>query len=106
MLQCVFVTGSDAIGCLVTLHLVGETDNTTVKLTREGMHMCVMKVLNLTNSSVRIIEILGYDIESNGSIGILPVPGELSWNVSPLNCESSDKMEEDTRSKHILIIKK
>ena len=105
MLQCVFVTGSDAIGCLVVLHLVGETSNTTVKLTRVDMHMYVMKGLKLTKSSACISEILGYDIESNGSIGTLSVAGELSWNVSLLNCESSDKMEEDTPSECMSIVK-
>ena len=95
-----FITGSDAIGCLVVLHLVGETDNTTVKLIREGMHMYVMEVLNLTNSSECISKILGYDIESNGSIGTLPVPGELSWSVNLLNCKSVHQMEKNTASEY------
>ena len=85
------VTGSDASGCLVVLHFVGEADNITVKLTREGMHMYVMEVLNLTKSSACISEIFGYDIEYKASIGTLPVPGELSWSVNLLNCESSDQ---------------
>ena len=104
MLQCIFVTGSDASGCLVVLHLVGEAENTTIKLTRKGMHMYVMKVLNLTKSSARISEILGYDIESNGSIGTLPVTGELSWNVNLLNCKSSDQIEENTTSKLCIVL--
>ena len=103
MLQCVFVTGSDAIGCLVVLQLVGEADNTIVRLTRKGMHKCAMKSVTLTNSSSQISKILSYDIESNGSIGTLPVSGELSWNVSLLNCKSSDKVEEDTQSKYCSI---
>ena len=99
MLQCMFVAGSDAFGCLVVLQLVCEGRNITVKLTREGNHvMCVMKTVNLTKSSACISEFFGYDIESNGSIGTLPVPGELSWNQ--LNCRSSDKLKEDTPSKY------
>ena len=103
MLQCMFVTGSDAIGCLVVLQLVGEADNITFNLTRKGNHMCVMKTVKLTKSSMCTSEIFGYDIESNGSIGALPVPGELSWDVNLLNCNSSDKMEEETTSEHVFI---
>ena len=101
ILQCMFVTGSDAIGCLVVLQFVGEADNITVNLTREGMRMydTAMKVVNLTKSSVCISKILGYDIKSNGSVGTLPVL-DLSWNISLLNCKSSDKVEEDTSSEY------
>ena len=103
MLKCMFVAGSNAIGCLVVLKLVGEADNITLNLTREGNHiMYVMKAVHLTKSSACISEIVGYDIESNGSIGALPVPGELSWDVSLLNCKSD--MEENTPSECILLI--
>ena len=98
MLQCMFVTGSDAIGCLVVLQFFGETDYTTVNLTRKGMHMYVMKVENLTKSSTCISEVLGYDIESNGSVGTLPIPGELSWNLNVQNCVSTYQVEDDTTS--------
>ena len=98
MLQCVFVTGSDATGCLVVLQLVGEADNTIVNLMREGMHMYVMKVENLTKSSACISEIFGYDVKSNGSVGTLPIPGELSWNVNVRNCLSTDEVEDGTTS--------
>ena len=101
ILQCVFVTGSDATGCLVIIQLnfVDEADNMNIRLTRENMHICAIKVVNLTNSSTYINEILGFDIESDGSIGTLPVPGELVWNASELNC-SCDHIEEDTTSEY------
>ena len=107
MLQCIFVTGSDASGCLVMLYLVGDAENITVKLAKEGKHICAMKVVNLTNSSTNINEILGFDIESNGSIGTLPIPGELNmWNVSQTNCASSDQIEpeENTASKLCIML--
>ena len=59
-------------GCLVIIQFVGEADNMKISLAREGMHICAMKVLNLTNSVTYINEILGFDIESDGSIGTLP----------------------------------
>ena len=34
--QCDFIHGSDAGGCVVTLVAIEELDNTTVNLTREG----------------------------------------------------------------------
>ena len=101
MLQCMFVTGSDAIGCLVVLQLVGEADNIMFNLTRKGNHMYVMKAVNLTKLSACISDIFGYDIEYNGSISVLPAPGEISWNV--LNCSSSiDHIKKNTPSKYIL----
>ena len=78
---CVF-TGSDATGCLVKILLVGEADNT--KKGKACTTSCAMKI----NSSTYNMEILGFDIESNRSLGALPVAGEFVQNVSQLNCSS------------------
>ena len=104
MLQCMFVNGSDAIGCLVALHSLSEGDSTTVKSTREGMHMYAMKVVKLTKSTVCVYESFGYDTESNGSVGTLAVSGELFRNVSVLpNCSSSGTVQENIPSKYLLL---
>ena len=36
--QCMFVTGSDAIGCMVVLHEIIIMTTQQYMLTREGMH--------------------------------------------------------------------
>ena len=70
-IHCDFISGSDALGCLVIL--VGKYDNTTITLLR-----------NSTNSEVNVTEsvscykgVLGFDIEGDGQIGNLAVPGRL-----------------------------
>ena len=101
MLQCLFVNGTDAVGCLVVLQFIGDANSTSENLKREGMDMCAMKVVNLTKSTAGIREIFGYDIESNGSVGTLAVPGELFGNVSLLvNCGLSDEVKENTPGEH------
>ena len=101
MLQCLFVNGSDAIGCLVVLQFKGDANSTSENLKREGVDMSAMKVMNLTESTACIREIFGYDIESNGSVGTLAVPGELFGNVSLLvNCGSRDEVKENNPGEH------
>ena len=92
LLQCLFVNGSDAIGCLVVLQFKGDANSTSENLKWKGMDMCTMEVVNLTESTACIRGIFGYDIESNGSVGTLAVTGELFSNVSSLTvCESHEK---------------
>ena len=74
LVQCDFIPGSDAQGCMVVL--IGESDNTTVNLTRSGtlLTACMIQRLPITTT---IINVFGYDIEFDGSVGTQQVPGTL-----------------------------
>ena len=78
MLQCVFVDGSDAQGCMVVV--VGEFGNATRNLTRDSTF--VTGTLNITYPLSCFSEVFGFDIESDGSVGTLAVPGVLLMNTS------------------------
>ena len=76
--QCDFITGSNALGCMVIL--VGEFNNITVNLTKESEETSTMKILSLTESFKSCYYSTGmvaYDIESDGTVGTLAVPGHL-----------------------------
>lgn len=71
--------GSDASGCMVVL--VGESDNTTVNLTR--LSAVAVEFINITCPTINYKCVIGYDIESdNKSIGPLAVHGRLLFNNS------------------------
>ena len=77
--RCDFISGSDALGCMVVL--VGGLDNTTVtvNLTRDGSSACVIEALP---STMTFSHIIGFDIESDGSVGTLQVPGIITMTNS------------------------
>ena len=76
--KCEFIPGSDAQGCMLVL--VGELDNTTVKLTR-GVYSeeATISTVYPTSCYKRVI---AYDIEYDGSVGSLAVPGKLLANTT------------------------
>ena len=84
--QCMFVNGSTARGCMVVL--VGQSDNVTVNLTRDGM--CAADIFNDTHllQNTYIAGVIGYDIESDGTVGTLAIIGELSNDT--LTCPSDN----------------
>ena len=74
--QCDFITGSDAQGCMVVL--VGDF-NETLNLTRRENASDVSETY-MFNSQYTIScfkTVLAYDIERDGSIGSLAIYGEL-----------------------------
>lgn len=79
VIQCHFVTGSNALGCMVVL--VSES-NATFLLKRSTP--CRVEYLNETNliSSFYNVIVYGYDIESDDSIGTLAVPGQLTVSTN------------------------
>ena len=90
LVQCDFIPGSDAQGCMVVL--IGESDNTTVNLTRPGtlLTACTIQRLSITTT---IINVFGYDIEFDGSIGTQQVPGTssvTSLTDSYLHCQPNE----------------
>ena len=91
LVQCDFIPGSDAQGCMVVL--VGESDNTTVNLTRTNtlFTACMFETIMITS----LIEVFGYDIEFDGSVGTQQVPGtsvvtSLTDSYSALLCQPKE----------------
>ena len=78
MLQRVFITGTKAQGCMVVL--VSEFGNTTWNLTRSST--CNSEIVNVTHPPSSYSEVIAFDIESDGSVGTLAVPGVLVMNAS------------------------
>ena len=73
IVQCEFIIGSDAQGCLVIL--VGELDNFTLNLTRSSK--VTIETVIVTNPPSSYSKVLAFDVECDGSIGILAVPGDI-----------------------------
>lgn len=73
MVQCDFIAGSEARGCMVVL--VDEFGNTTytVNLTRSST--CTAETLTL---STLPHDVFGVDLESDGSVGTIHIPGVVS----------------------------
>ena len=90
LVQCDFILGSEAQGCMVIL--VGESDNTTVNLTR--VDTVAVQFMNATCLPTNYVRVIGYDIESdNKSIGPLAVYGKLLFNNSILCSVDNHEME-------------
>ena len=71
---CHFLAGSDALGCVVIL--IGQFHNDTMKLMKRSadtVHTAVLKPISKSLSCYN--RVVAFDIESDGSIGTLPVPG-------------------------------
>ena len=90
--QCAFMPGSNAQGCM--LILFGEFDNTTVNLTRDSdgsseavTHHDLAYPLSCYHQA------LGFDIEADGSLGSLSVPVTLMREVttSPVKCSPNEE---------------
>ena len=84
VVQCDFITGSNAQGCLVVL--VGEFDNVTANLS-------ILKQ-NISYSLSCYHVIYAFDIESDGSVGTLAVPGVIVLR----NSETSSCLSATTRA--------
>ena len=97
--QCDFIPGSDAQGCMVVL--VGESDNTTVNLTRSGTLLTACaENMHIVSS---LIEVFGYDIEFDGSVGIQQVPGTSVMTTSSDSyslCQSHTPNTENSLSEY------
>ena len=90
LVQCDFIPGSEAQGCMVVL--VGESGNTTVNLTR--FDTVAVEFINVTCPPINYIRMIGYDIESDKkSIGPLAVHGKLLFDNSILCSVANHEME-------------
>ena len=72
--------------------LVGQSDNVTVNLTRDGL--CATGFFNDTYllQNLCITGVIGYDIESDGTVGTLGIIGEISNDT--LTCLPSERTPE------------
>lgn len=75
MVQCEFMTNSSARGCMVVL--ISTHDNETMKLIRSKDSNSSVQVVNIKHPPSCYQEVVAYDVESDGSIGSLPVHGTL-----------------------------
>ena len=89
--QCDFISGSDAGGCMVVL-VCDDGHNTTAMLSRGDK--CTTGTLNTTKPLNCCCELFGFDIESNGSVGTLAVPGELIENGTDVICSEDQPSSE------------
>ena len=87
LLHCEFITGSDAQGCSVVLVGRSKIDSVTftINLTKTDTSTSLTELQRLLNSIFPLLcyqSVYGFDIESDGSVGALAVPGELLINTS------------------------
>lgn len=82
IIQCQFIPGSTATGCMVVL--TSEGQNTTYNLIRNKSINCSMLAVTIEHPSSHYHGVEAFDIESDGSIGSLPVPGQLINNSKTL----------------------
>ena len=71
VIECEFISGSDAQGCLVIL--VGELDNVTAILTRSSK----VGTIEVANSPLSYFNVLAFDIEQDGLIGTVAIQGDI-----------------------------
>ena len=75
-LQCQFITGSDATGCMVVL-TSGNSQKAQYNLTRNQSKISEILNVSLEHPPSCYTGVQAFDIESDGSVGTLPVPGQL-----------------------------
>ena len=79
LLRCNFMDGSNARGYVVIL--MSNFGNETRNLTRNGTHsLNVEAAVNATHPLSCYTGVYGFDIESDGSVGTLAVPGMIMTN--------------------------
>ena len=71
IIECEFISGSDAQGCLVIL--VGELDNITTILTRTSN----VETVEVANPPLSYFKVLAFDVEQDGSIGTVAIQGDI-----------------------------
>lgn len=91
VVQCDFIIGSDAQGCMVVI--VGESENFTTTLRKNNSENFTLAVIVTVPQQLLCYsnaEVFGYDIEFNGSIGLLAVPGVLKREIGNSLCVTNE----------------
>ena len=73
IIECEFISGSDAQGCLVVL--VGELDNITTILTRTRTNN--VGTVEVAHSPSPYFKVLAFDVEQDGLIGTVAIQGDI-----------------------------
>ena len=73
IVECEFIPGTDAQGCLVIL--VGELDNVTVNLIRSSSNK--VGTVEVANSPSSYFKVVAFDVEHDGSVATLSIPGDI-----------------------------
>ena len=80
-IRCDFITGSSAHGCVVTLVAGYGIENLVVNLTRQRDALCAhstcTKIVKTHYPATCYSEVFAYDLEEDGSVGSLPVAGQI-----------------------------
>ena len=74
--HCEFIGGSDAQGCMIVL--VGTYDNVTTIITRRESSESATATVNVAEPATCYHEVYAFDVEHDGGVGTLEVPGWLS----------------------------
>ena len=104
-IRCNFLVGSDSGGCLVML--TGENINDTIiVLTREDDRQDVEITHLLPHPLSCYFQVFAFDIESDGSIGVLPVPGmlQIMKHVAAQHCLTPPNEENSQTGKYIYLL--
>ena len=100
VVRCTFVNSSEAMGCRILL--LGTFDNTTATLTKDGTNSAEA-VINTSYPVSCYTDVFGYDIESDGSIGTLAVPGLLMTTNTSSGMMCNPRLEHGPSSKDYII---
>ena len=82
-IQCEFITGSTASGCMVVLTGFMAYH---VNLTRDPNTNSTTLTVTLDNPPSCYTGVVAFDIEADGLIGSLPVPGQLGGRLLETPC--------------------
>ena len=89
MVQCDFMKGSDAQGCMVVLQ--GMYKNVTLNLTRKhSTSNCDKVVVKVAELTTYFYKVYAFDIDYYGGVGILAIPGQLAGESSTVPPCSTD----------------
>ena len=83
---------------MVELKATEGLDNTTVNLTRNYNSSEAVGFFNLPFPLSCYHQVYAFDIEADGSIGIMPLPGEIDNNLT--NIHSPESCSQRSTSKH------
>ena len=98
--HCNFITNSDAKGCVVVLIHPNDFNDITVNLTRDNgsSHACTV-ISAPFGGNLNNVYVLGYDIEFDGSIGLIAVPGDVMVGETGGECKVNDTKSHQSSSK-------
>ena len=75
IVECEFIPGSDAQGCLAIL--IGELDNVTVNLTCARSSSSKVGTVDVANAPSSYFKVVAFDVEHDGSVATLSIPGDI-----------------------------